>query len=103
MEASDQPWKIGGHPLPSYIKRLVEVTASLEASNQPEDRRLSFAELHKEVSRGDGLAGGQQSTRGSAAILCRATEEVSRGEGLAGGQRSTRGSAAILYRATEKG
>ena len=41
--------RIGNHPLPSYIKRLVEVTASLEASNQPEDRRPSFGELQKEV------------------------------------------------------
>ena len=50
--------------MPSYIKRLVEVTVSLEVSDQPEDRRPSFAELQKEVSRGDGLAGDQLSTRG---------------------------------------
>ena len=41
--------RIGDHPLPIYRKRLVEVTASLEASNQPEDRRPSFGELQKEV------------------------------------------------------
>ena len=82
---------------------MAEVTASLEASDQPEDRRPSFADLQKEVSRGDGLAGGQQSTRGSAASYAELQKEVSRGDGLAGGQQSTKGSAAILCRAKERG
>ena len=63
-----------GDERPARLVDVAEVTASLEACDQPEDRRPSFADLQKEVSRGDGLAGGQQSTRGSAAILCRATE-----------------------------
>ena len=115
--------RIGDHPLPIYRKRLVEVTASLEASNQPEDRRPSFAELQKEVSRGDGLAGDQLSTRGLdrrpffAELQKEVSIEVTVINQRIGGhplqsyrkrlvkrwQRLTRGSATILCPATERG